>query len=89
MIDEDQWSVLLRGGAVSQPDSLKKQLPNPDEMRLTELNWNMVYFLDLTIKAFEGLMSDFVENLSQWVEWSESENPYQTKMPGVWSEKLN
>lgn len=76
MIDEDQWSVLLRGGAVSSPDSLKKQLPNPDEMRLTELNWNMVYFLDLTIKAFDGLMADFVENLSQWVEWSESENPY-------------
>lgn len=76
MIDEDQWSVLLWGGAVSQPDSLKRQMPNPDEMRLTELNWNMVYFLDLTIKAFDGIMTDFVENLSQWIEWSESENPY-------------
>ena len=61
---------------MSQPDSLKRQMPNPDEMRLTELNWNMVYFLDLTIKAFDGIMTDFVENLSQWIEWSESENPY-------------
>lgn len=64
LIPEDQWSCLLRGGAVSQPDSLKRQLPNPDEKLkyITEISWNMVYFIELTMKDFSGIMSDFVIN---------------------------
>ncbi len=51
--------------------------------------WNMVYFIDLTIKSFDGIMADFVENHSHWSEWAENDNPHLTTMPGDWSTKLS
>jgi hypothetical protein len=56
---------------------------------ISELAWNMVYFIELNIKCFEGIMADFVTNYDDWLVWCETDQPHLEKMPGEWSNKLN
>ena len=89
-IGEAEWSVLLRGGEAPAPDPLKPQKRTPDEEEkwLNEISWNIVYYLDITIPAFEGFQQELIEHWDRWEKWADGKNPIDEALPSGWNDKI-
>ena len=71
-INEKVWNVVLRGGSMSEPDSMKPQMRNPDEKKkyLSNNVWDLVYYVDRSIEEFEGIMDSMAKEFEKWTDWA-------------------
>ncbi|KAL6618330.1 dynein heavy chain and region D6 of dynein motor-domain-containing protein [Neocallimastix sp. 'constans'] len=77
-INEDEFSFLITGGLM-----LSNNYKNPASSWLSEKSWSEICQLS-DITNFKGLRENF--NSDEWLEWSESHNPYQAPIPNCFEE---
>jgi len=89
-IDEGIWSILLRGPTVFTPEESAAKLDSPDNLILGPIAWDSLYSAQIRSQGqFENLTQDIIENWPKWKEWCQTEDPYVSKLPGEWEEKLS
>ncbi|KAG4100119.1 dynein heavy chain and region D6 of dynein motor-domain-containing protein [Neocallimastix lanati (nom. inval.)] len=77
-INEEEYSFLITGGLM-----LSNNYENPASSWLSEKSWSEICQLS-DITNFKGLRENF--NSDEWLEWSESQNPYQAPIPNCFEE---
>jgi hypothetical protein len=45
VIKQSHWNILLRGAGIIEPSDLDNRKRNPDPKIISELNWNLLYFI--------------------------------------------
>jgi dynein heavy chain len=57
---------------------------------LNPLSWESIYSAELrSAGQFEGITGDIIDNWETWKKWAQEENPFDTDLPGEWSQKLS
>ncbi|KAI8904079.1 dynein heavy chain and region D6 of dynein motor-domain-containing protein [Gorgonomyces haynaldii] len=83
-IDGDEWLFLLTGGLIIDP----KIAPNPAPQWLSEKAWGESVRIS-NLPTFKGFSTTFVEQLNEWEQLYNSQEPYKEQLPGVWEQKLS
>eukprot|EP01135_Chromosphaera_perkinsii_P003004 Nk52_evm26s232 gene=Nk52_evmTU26s232 len=82
MIDMEEWSFLLSGGAI------KQEIPNPDPSWVNARAWNELMALN-ELPNFSGIASTFHEHIDGFKNIFDSATPQTEPLPGKWGETLN
>ena len=85
LIPKEELDFFLRGGQVMDRTS-QRQNPAPD--LVDALQWDNICELD-KIGAFQGLTTNFEQNLREWKSWYLSPSPEAESLPGEWDNKLS
>jgi dynein heavy chain, axonemal len=83
---EGYWSLFLRGAPVFEK---KNQPPNPDKNTISELAWDLAFYLDINFERFKGLSIHISQKYPTWKDYVASAEPVEKDPPGEWKERLN
>lgn len=71
-------------------DEQRNKPRNPGPKIITNIGWDLIYFLDICDKdTFGGLSLHMAKHWQGWHEWATSTDPQVTPMPQDWNERLN
>ena len=62
-LDDSLWSVFLRGAGLFDRSIIKA---NPDKNVITELSWDLVYYLSIHFEKFATLPQNIIDKWSSW-----------------------
>ena len=84
LIPKEELDFFLRGGQVMDRTT---QRQNPAKDLIDALQWDNICELD-KVGAFQGLATNFEQNLREWKSWYLSPSPESESLPGEWDNKL-
>jgi len=84
------WNTLIRGPLPISIEDKRDQPANPNPRIISELGWELVYYLTVGIKdVYGGLAFDVVKHLEAWTRWLQTDEPQSEPLPSPWAEKLD
>jgi len=84
------WNTLIRGPLPISIEDKRDQPSNPNPRIISELGWELVYYLTVGIKdVYGGLAFDVVKHLEAWTRWLQTDEPQSEPLPSPWAEKLD
>lgn len=66
---EALWSILLRGAGIFDKS---KQPINPNKEIISQIAWDLAYYLDSTFDRFKGLTKHIISKINLWKEYATS-----------------
>ena len=84
-LSEALWGVFLRGAGLFVKED---QPPLPDPI-ISQLGWDLAYYLDMNFDIFKNLSTDISSKWAQWREYAQSAEPLEEKLPNDGDPKLD
>lgn len=82
---EDEWQYFVRASALVS----SVLPPQPETLSwLSRIQYELTEALERTVSAFQGLHTSIQENMDDWRDWIQGDDPHKVNAPAGWHEKL-
>lgn len=71
-IDEVLWGMLLRGAGAFNRSGMPE---NPNPSLMSQVAWDLAYFMQLTAPKYEGIATHIIENGAAWEDFAAALEP--------------
>jgi dynein heavy chain len=88
-ITPEGWGIILRGGGVLPSEQVKKMPKNPEPKMLSPQGWELIYYVDLMMEAFNGITEHTVKNIEEWRAWALKPDAYHVPLPQAFEHRLS